>query len=152
MVVIIPTFPASEKSIDDFNRVVPAPTEPTIVDVFNTLTPLKMVEVVLIPMLPLISTKTLLVPVYNASPVEGASVPIPRELVTYAFVNVERPEAALTLPVKLPVTSADKADTLNDPTVNPPVTSRSPLTLRSLPTKALLVMVDVPTTCKSLVG
>ena len=111
-----------------------------------------MVEVVLIPISPLISTKTLLVPVFNAIPVAGASVPIPKELVIFAFVNVERPEAALTLPVKLPVTSADKVDTLNDPTVNPPTTVTSPATLRSLPTKELLVMVDTPTTCKSLIG
>jgi len=41
LVVIIPTFPASEKSIDDFNIVVPAPTEPTIVFAFKALIPLK---------------------------------------------------------------------------------------------------------------
>ena len=67
-------------------------------------------------------------------------------------MNVERPEAALTLPVTLPVKFAVKVDTLNDPTVNPPTISTSPLIVTSLPKNALLVTVDVPTTCRSLVG
>ena len=68
--------------------------------------------------------------------------------VTFIFLKVDNPLVAFTLPVKLPVTFPVKLVRLNDPTVSVPVTSASPLISTLFPKKALLVTVEVPTTCK----
>ena len=72
--------------------------------------------------------------------------------VTFRSLKVDNPLVAFTLPVKLPITSPVKLERLNDPTVNVPVTSASPLISTLFPKKALLVTVEVPTTCKLWFG